>query len=188
MNYSVFMLLNLTKNTLSFYRKVKIHTCRHRKFSQFKADLRVFHSRSSVRFIHSFHKLIHKRPYSKRDLEHVPCEFLYIFVEKRRYRSVFPHLWKSPVGIGVKSSCYFAQKTSTCYVQDSVKREIFSLYACHISSFAEALSEVSANLPFKYSKQPDTAIIAPLSPQSERGGTVNLTPFLLHISSSAARK
>jgi hypothetical protein len=55
-------------------------------------------------------------------------------------------------------------------------------------SFAEALRDVSAKIPFSYSKYPEAAIIAALSPQSESGGTTNFTPCFLHIFSRDARR
>ena len=55
-------------------------------------------------------------------------------------------------------------------------------------SNADALREVSAKLPRRYSKYPAAPIIAALSPQSERSGMASVTPFDRQSLSSAARR
>ena len=62
------------------------------------------------------------------------------------------------------------------------------LRAYSTASHAEALSEVSAKFPRRYSKYPAAAIMAALSPQSERSGTMNRTPRFRHSSERAARR
>lgn len=86
-------------------------------------------------------------------------EYLYIFVEKSHLGFALFHICGKPV-----------LKTP-----GNTKLNLCSSH--QISSEAEAFREVSANLPPRYSKQPATAIIAPLSPQSSLGGTINFTPL-----------
>ena len=92
-------------------------------------------------------------------------------------RGSFQHLWKTCVGK------FFVQISNK--IEQTFIRNVGGVY---ISSAAEALREVSAILPARYSKQPETAIIAPLSPQSDLGGTTNLTPLLSQSFSSAERR